>query len=176
MPIHYRFPQTLIEVTPDNRSRWRENHLKSLAFNYGRAPFLDHYLPALTECLNQDHRTLADLNTAVVELLSGWLDIRCRVVRSSTLSVNGASTERLVNLCKTLKADTYLSGSGGKGYLEEPLFKEAGIALEYQEFHHPVHRQVAFKNVPEFIPCLAAVDLLFNCGPDHSPQILRQMP
>ena len=53
-------------------------------------------------------------------------------IKESELNINGKATERLVNVCKSLNADTYISGIGGKGYLNEKLFEEKKIELRYQ--------------------------------------------
>jgi hypothetical protein len=64
-----------------------------------------------------------------------------------------------------LKADTYLSGLGGKEYLQEEKFTQAGIRLEYQQFTHPRYHQQFMAKVDDFIPYMSALDLLFNEGP-----------
>ena len=43
------------------------------------------------------------------------------------------STERLVDICVMYGATTYLSGIGAKEYLNESLFEEKGINVEYQK-------------------------------------------
>lgn len=43
------------------------------------------------------------------------------------------ATSRLVDLCLTHGADTYLAGPSGKNYLDERLFQEAGVRVVYQE-------------------------------------------
>jgi len=63
-----------------------------------------------------------------------------------------------------LRADTYLSGTGGKAYLEEDLFMKAGLRLEYQKFSLSQYPQ---GQIP-FIPNLSIIDLLFNCGKESS--------
>lgn len=45
-------------------------------------------------------------------------------------------SQRLINICKALKADTYLCGQGGRAYLDEDLFRQHGISVEYHEYHH----------------------------------------
>lgn len=42
------------------------------------------------------------------------------------------STDRLVEICKTFGADTYLAGSGGKNYMDLDKFKAAGIDVRFQ--------------------------------------------
>jgi len=70
-----------------------------------------------------------------------------------------------------LKADTYLSGIGGKDYLEENNFKPNSIKLMYQNFVHPVYTQLNMNDKKDFIPNLSIIDLIFNHGP-HSLNIL----
>ena len=53
-----------------------------------------------------------------------WLGIKTKIVIESDLNVDGTSTERLVNVCKAVGADTYLSGISGRDYLDEKLFEK----------------------------------------------------
>jgi hypothetical protein len=47
-------------------------------------------------------------------------------------STNLASTDRLVEICKSLNATTYLAGRGGTKYMDMNKFEEAGIKVEIQ--------------------------------------------
>ena len=100
---------------------------------------------------------------ALTEWAFKHLDIAPRVVYSSELEVEGESTDRLVNLCKAVGGDRYLSGPGGKRYLREGAFPESGLTLEYQQFKHPTYPQMFPKT--EFVPYMSIVDALFCCGP-----------
>jgi hypothetical protein len=81
-------------------------------------------------------------------------------VLSSQLKSKGQKTERLVSICRELKASTYVSANGSKPYLAVRQFEEAGIEVQWQNYEHPVYPQL-FKG---FIGHLSVVDLLFNCG------------
>ena len=74
----------------------------------------------------------------------------------------------LLNICKMLGADRYVSSIGAKEYMEEDgaqeLFKDEEIVIEFLEYAHPVYPQL-FR---EFVPQLSFVDCLFNCGPNSS--------
>jgi hypothetical protein len=49
-------------------------------------------------------------------------------------------------------------------YLDRTLFERAGIELAWQRFDHPVYKQPQLG----FLPNLAFVDYLFNCGADSA--------
>ena len=86
------------------------------------------------------------------------------------MAVTGEATNRLINICKKLGAETYLSGPGGKKYIEVERFKEENINVTFQDFVHPVYPQLFEEK--SFIPYLSVVDLLFNCGPKSLDIIL----
>ena len=84
--------------------------------------------------------------------------------------MSGQPTERLVKVCKKLGADTYISGIGGKRYLDEKLFEKNEITLKYQNYDPIRYVQHTSKS---FIPNLSIIDLLFNEGTDRSQEILK---
>ncbi len=91
------------------------------------------------------------------------LDIKIEIIKSSELNAAGTSTERLVNLCKAVGADTYVSGIGGRNYMDENMFTKNNIKLEYQRY--------AAKQYPQrlsqvFVPDLSIIDMLVNIGPE----------
>ena len=106
---------------------------------------------------------LYELNLETLKKMIEFLGIKVEILRESELNVNGNSTERLVNICESLNAKTYVSGIGGKNYLNEKLFEEKNIQLEYQNYHSISYSQ---NNSIDFIPNLSAIDLLFNIGPE----------
>jgi hypothetical protein len=82
----------------------------------------------------------------------------------------GTSTERLVSLCKSHSATTYLSGAGGKRYQEETQFNNAGIALQYSDFIHPHYPQQGC----DFKMGLSIIDALFNVGPQGCQSLISK--
>jgi hypothetical protein len=61
-----------------------------------------------------------------------------------------------------------LSGSAARVYLDTAVFERNGIAVEWQDYVHPVYRQ----QHGAFVPYLSAIDLLLNCG-DESRSVLE---
>ena len=76
------------------------------------------------------------------------------------MGVGGVKSALLLDICRALGATAYLSGVSGRAYLQVDRFREAGIAVRFQEFHHPIYRQC----FGPFVPCMSALDLLFLEG------------
>ena len=161
------FFQKISEVKIDNQERWREKHYETLKRNYSKAPFFKTYQNFLDEIYRKEWNYLVELNIATVNYLKNALKITTPIKLESEIGTTKTHTERIIEICKKTGADTYLSGAGGKDYMDEGLFEQNKIKLEYQEFIFPVYPQL----YGDFIPNLSALDLIFNCGPDSKKKL-----
>ena len=73
-------------------------------------------------------------------------------------------TDWLIAILKSVSAERYLSGPSGKEYLDFEKFAQNNIGLTFFEFKHPVYKQ----RYQGFETAMAAIDLLFNVGPQAS--------
>lgn len=169
VPVRGSRRQLVKDALINNGVSWREKHWRSIYANYSGAPFGSSYLPGLREIYQQEWVRLIDLDEALIRLVAGYMQINTPMIRASNLAVEGKSTELLVNICRKVGAHTYLSGISGKKYLQEELFADAGITVEYQQFQHPVYPQ----RFGAFQPFMAAIDLLCNCGPEGVQLVTR---
>lgn len=156
-----RYDQPINAVEIDGSPRWAEQCWNTLSHCYGRAPFFAGHAPFFEALYHRPWRRLAELNETLIRYLLDALGIRVEIVRSSALEPTGRKGELMLEICRRLGATAYLSGISGRDYLDRAQFAAAGIELTFQEFHHPVYRQLH----EPFIPCLSAVDLLFTHGP-----------
>jgi|SRR5579863_9803433 len=153
-------PNRLVEI--NNEIPWREDHWKKILLSYGNSRFFELYR-SLESIYSTEWSFLFELNLETMKKTMQWLGIDTPIVRESELQAMGESTERLVNICKSLGADTYISGIGGKGYLQEELFESNHLKLEYQSYR-PVPYPQRFSKT--FIPNLSIIDMLSNAGPE----------
>jgi hypothetical protein len=173
VPVCHRFPQKINEVEINNRQKWARKHLQALITNYRRAPYFEDYFSSLQECLTRDWKSLSGLNIFLIEHLRGLLALGQKpTVLASRLALRDDATDRLVDICKSVGADTYLSGRDGAGYMDLDKFQANDINVVFQEFHHPVYPQL----YDEFQSHLSVVDLLFNCGPESLDIIRKANP
>lgn len=157
--------QLISGVEIDNSAGWGREHSLSIKSAYGRAEFWPLHAPFFEDLYARQWKKLAELNVHIIEYLMKTLAITTPVRFEAELGICGTKTDRIIEICAKLKADTYLSGAGGRDYLEEDKFTKAGIKLEYQDFVHPVYRQQFMKTKEDFQPHMSALDLIFNEGP-----------
>ena len=93
-------------------------------------------------------------------------------VLASHLKLSDDPTGRLIDICKILGADTYLAGRDGAKYMDLERFKDSGIKVITQDFHHPSYPQ----RFGDFGPQLSVIDLLFNCGSQSRQKIIESNP
>ena len=170
VPVIIRFEDAPLinDIKIDNKLNWRKKHLHSIRQNYSKAAYFKKYIDIFEHAFSKDWEYLVDIDMHFILKLAGALGIDCnKIVRSSTFSVSGDKIERLVNICKLFKADTFYEGVAGKNYIDENYFESHGIKVEYQDYKHPVYRQL----YGEFVPYLSVIDLFFNYG-DESLAIL----
>ena len=156
-----------MELTEDP---WRRKHLGSIQQAYQKRPFFRDYYPALAETLNLPHRSVGEMNKALILLIKDWLGITTPIVESRDYlgRITGAKTDMLMEMCQAVGADRYLSNEGSRVYVEEDRMAAAGIWHCWQEFEHPVYDQGG-----PFLRDMSVIDLLFNVGPAAGEMVHR---
>jgi len=159
--------QTIRETRLTQVPQTIRKHLALLSQAYSRAPAFAEVWP-LVERLYRSHErddvSLADINEGLTRLVVEWLGVTT-VLPDASSRIAGLSsdpTQRLIDICKHVGADTYLAGAGGRSYMQVEEFERQGIRLIWQEWHPAPYRQA---HSPElFVPYLSCLDLMFNHG------------
>jgi len=140
--------------------RWREKHIRTVAQAYAKAAHHAELADGFERPL-REAGDLLDLNLRLIAWHRERFGIDTPTPRLSELGDDlGQKTDLIVELCRHFDCDVYLSGTGASAYNDEERLRAAGIELRYQRFDHPEYPQTG----PGFIPKLAALDALLNCG------------
>ena len=153
----------IMDVEINNEIEWREENYRKLCESYDSSKYFMIYKDYFENLYKKKWQKIFDLNFNIIKQICNWLDLNVEIIIESKLNVTGESTERLIDVCNKLDADTYISGIGGKNYLKEELFEENNIELLYQNYNPIIYDQNLTKS---FIPNLSIIDLLSNVGPD----------
>lgn len=164
VPVRQQRGQLIKDVRIDDQQRWARKHWAALRTNYSGAPHWKSLAPELEAVLTRDGYThLCELDLELLRWAMRQLGLAVPMRLSSTLEVDGELSQRHINICNAVGARDYISGSGGRQYMDLQLFAAAGIEVRFADFTARPYPQLYPKH--GFIPNLSVVDALFNLGP-----------
>lgn len=146
----------------DNFHEFRAKLLRKIEQNYKKAPYFEAFFPYLLEILDNKETKLFDYVFNSIQVVNKYLGITTPIIISSSLPeeiTQLKGQEKVLELCKQLKADVYINSSGGVALYQKEVFKQYNItlkffrtdAIEYKQFNHP------------FVPFLSILDVvMFN--------------
>lgn len=143
---------------------WKKRQVDALENYYRRSRFQEEALEIIKKFFSADYSTICEWTCNSIHLMCQLLEIKTKIVLQSEISYDRESkkSELVLSLCEAVNADAYVSGRGASvNYLDRTQFQNRGIAIEFQEFVHPIYQQVQSEG---FVPGLSVLDILFNLG------------
>src|SRR5262245_37806859 len=86
------------------RHHWQQRTWRTLEVHYGRAAHFEDYVSSLEDIYTRRWDWLVDLDLELLDHARRWLGITTPIIRSSSLDLAGAKTDRIVDLCQKLRA------------------------------------------------------------------------
>lgn len=157
VPRGIRINQVKIKYDTD----WQQKHINSIKENYAEAPFFGLYFSVLKDVILEKFEYLSGLDVALIKEINKILGLDKKIIFSSELDISSdEKCDRMIRICQAVGADVLYEGAAGKNYINSGEFERCGIKVEFQDYKHPVYRQL----YGEFKPYLSVIDLLFNEG------------
>lgn len=163
---HDRLEQKISETRVAD-SRWAVRHWRTIANNYARAAYFEKYAAMVEQWYIEASgcELLSDINAFFIRKVCATLDITTHITSSRDYELEGDRVERLVGICGQAGADVYLSGPAASDYLDESLFTNAGVCVEWMHYDgYPEYPQL----FAPFAHGVTILDLLFNVGAEHA--------
>lgn len=155
--------QLIYEVEICNNENWQQKHYNKFRMYYTKAPYFKDYEWILEDIyIRKKWNKLSELNIYCNKLIAELLNIQTKFAYSTELNIKSKKNDRVIEICKKLGANYYLSGPAAKDYIVPTKFENEGIQLEYIEYKYPKYKQV----YEPFNHYVTILDLLFNCGSD----------
>ena len=157
-----KYFQTIRE-TELNGITWAGKHWKTLEQYYIRTPYFEEVSSWLKPLYNISELThLSSVNRMFLEAICKYLGISTFISFSWDYAQEEGKSERLAGLCQSANGDIYVSGPSAQKYLDEKVFHDRGLKLEWFNYNgYPTYPQMWGK----FEHSVSILDLLFNCGP-----------
>jgi hypothetical protein len=147
------------EISEEHNNRIK--FLNKIKAAYSKSPFYKKIIPMLEKIILNKESNLAKYIKNSLEELKLYLGIDTPIYFSSSLKKNNKlkGQDRIIEICKVMKATTYINPIGGLTLYDKKIFKTNGITLHFLKPNSIIYSQ--FNN--NFIQNLSIIDvLMFN--------------
>lgn len=159
------------KIAVQGNANWRTKYLNTIRMSYSKHPCFSEVYPVLEQAIMTDSEYLADINIAILTSFADRLGFHPQYIRSSAMVIQGSKSDLILDICKKLRANTYIAGPSGRDYLDMRSFDDADIKVVFNDYRHPIYPQ---KRTAEFVPYLSALDLFMNCGFKEGERIITE--
>ena len=142
---------------------WSKKHRAALQTNYAKATCFKETKDFIFNLYEEASHTnnLSEINLIFIKGICSFLNIKTKISLSTDYNLGEGKTERLINLCKQTNSDSYISGPSAKDYLDENLFIQNNIELQWMDYSGYTEYQQLH---PPFEHGVSILDLIFNEG------------
>lgn len=137
---------------------WVKKILTTIKMNYSKSKNFNTIFLIIENLLKKKYSTISDLNFHIINSLVKYLDIKTKIVKSSSIyqNQNLKGQDRILDICKKENASIYVNPIGGVHLYEKEKFSNNGIEIQFlktKEFS-----KYSSKNQIN----LSIIDMLFN--------------
>jgi WbqC-like protein family len=137
---------------------------------YRKAPYFKDIYPLLINILLDKETNLAKYLTNNLKTVIEYLGILVSVLVSSEIEKNSLlkGEDKVIDICKRLKATDYINAIGGQGLYSKEKFAHNGLMLNFIKSKQIIYPQFNY----QFVPALSIIDIMmFN----PKEQILKML-
>ncbi len=135
--------------------------IRKIEASYRKAPYFKEVMPLVEKCFQCSSGNLFRFIYSSLILLTQFLEIDTDIIISSSIDIDHTlkSQDKVLAICKSLNADTYINTIGGRDLYTAEAFRNNGIELQFIKARTIKYDQ--FDN--EFVPSLSIIDMMmFN--------------
>ena len=149
----------------DNTQSWKMSIKSKIVQAYSKSKYFHEAMPVVEDILEREYTLLSDLNCYSTLKIGEYLGLSIDYVKSSVLKVNGKSSNKILNICKSLDTSRYITGIGSRSYIIESQFDKESISVDYIEPVKCLYDQNGSAN--GFVADLSILDYIFNRGSNN---------
>jgi len=151
-----------INETKISDKNWNKDHWNILKYNYSKSKNFIDYKDFFEELyLNSTSLYLTEINFRFINAICDVLNINSNFRFSSEFELKEERSERLLDICLKLKGTEYHSGPAAKLYMNEQIFNDAGVKINYFDYtEYPKYQQL----YSPFEHGVSVLDLIFCEG------------
>jgi len=149
-----------------------EKFLKTIQINYSKAKYYKPTNELINKIISYKQNNLADFIKNSLEELTAYIGIESEILVSSELNKNNLlkGQDKILEICKLLKASSYFNLPGGLNLYDKNKFREAGIELYFIKTINTPYKQFS----KEFEPALSIIDVLMHNSQERVKELLNK--
>lgn len=146
--------------------------LRSAESAYRKAPHFERVFPLLESIVGYEDRRLNHFLLHSLRTVNEYLEISTPLVLNSSRGEGSSlrGEERVVEMCSSMGADTYINAFGGQSLYRCERFAEDGISLKFIRSELRPYKQL---RTQEFVPALSILDVMMNVSLDGIRDMLN---
>ena len=161
------------EVIVDNNEVQKRKLLSKITMSYSKAPYYNDVMPIIEDIVGQNEINLGKYLFYSFKKIGEYLGINTKLMLSSEINKNLAlkGKEKVIDICKRLKADTYYNSVGGMDLYDKEEFKENGLNLVFLK----MDSDIKYKQFnEEFVPNLSILDVMMFNSQEECKKMLKR--
>jgi len=173
VPLHGASPnRKILEIDIDSHGKWKTVMMKTIMHAYSKAPFKQEILPVISEVIDCPPTSIAEMAMNSVTRICDYLGIHGNFIETSRKFANAhlSGQERIIDICKTANATTYINPMGGISLYSSTDFTAEQIELLFIQPGDIRYTQ----RCKEFVPWLSIIDVLMNTGKDGTNELIGE--
>lgn len=163
------------EIGTNFTPAWRREIFGRISHFASRAPFYGETLDWLDTTLQDEDRNLAIFLTGTIRAVRDYLGIETPVLTEEeaglSLSRKLEAGTWALEVCRQMKAETYVNPESGAHLFSEPAFAQAGVRLDFHNSYEVAYEQ----SVHPFVPDLSIIDTLMWLGKQGTRKYLESI-
>lgn len=140
--------------------------------SYRKAPCFSEAYPVISNIFLNKETNLAKYLSNSISAITEYLGIQVSILISSEIKKDASlkGDDKVINICKQLKATNYINAIGGQELYSKEKFSENGLILNFIKTKPIVYKQ--FKD--PFIPWLSIIDVMMFNSPEAINKMLNE--
>lgn len=164
-----RLNSTIMDMKIADTVDWESRTLHLLELAYSKCAYYEEVMNCLEPLIAiHNYNNLIDFNMEFISFTRYYLGIDTPIKFSSELNIHSHKTDLVFDICKECNADIYLSGEGGRDYLDLTRFNEEGVEVLYQSFDETVR----YNGMKE--PYMSIIDIIMNNSKESSLDYIKK--
>jgi hypothetical protein len=151
---------------------WRNKFLKTLQYNYTKAPYFTQAFSIIENVLTADTLLINNLAKESIIAIADYIGIETTFNPSSSMYNNQhlSSQARVIDICIKENASTYINMPGGAALYNETDFANEKIKLNFIKSKIPAYKQ--FNDT--FQPGLSIIDVMMFCSKEQIKEMMNE--